>query len=301
MKKAFLPESTKKTIVNGIDVLFESLKQRLLGSFYSPKIKIDNLTHDKLLSLPGLYTSAYLDAAPNNRPTASTVQALADVAESYINSSAEKTKANAMANVNNALKDAFSNKDFNYEKVLNNALVDVFDQAHGEVKKVVETELHRAKTIGLQEGILDVMQSQGIDDPTVAFLTRKDAFVCKFCKSFFLQPDGVTPRVYKLSELSSGYLNKKSPKPVLPPVHPNCFLHGEGRVYTQKGFKKIRNVSFQDKVYTHVMRWRSVVNTLNYLNIINIIFSIHRRYLFMAAVGVVWYRTNSEGRDVVET
>jgi len=267
MPKPFLPESTKQTIINGIDVLYEKLKLRLLGSFYAPQIRIDPVNYDKTLTLPGLYTAAYLNADPLHRPALSSVQSLASVAESYINASAEKTKAQALFSVDNALKDASVDEDFDYEKELNSSLLNVFDQAHGEVKKVVETELQRAKTVGLQDGILDVMQSQGFDDPTVAFMTKKDAFVCKYCKEFFLQKDGITPRVYKLSELGSGYLNRKSPQPVMPPVHPNCFLYGTGRVYTSKGFKKIKNVSFGDKVYTHQKRFRGVENTLNFLKV----------------------------------
>jgi len=264
MAKNFLLPGTQKIINSNIDLIFEKLKQRLLGGFYEPKIFI-NENSDKVLSLPGLYTSAFLNASSRNRPDLSTVQSLASVTESYIDSAAEKMKAKALTSVIESLKNASMSEDFNYEKELNKLLLNIFDQTHGETKKILETELQRTKTIGLQDGILSAMQSHGVEDPTVAFITRKDKFTCKYCKEFFLQDDDITPKVYKLSELSSGYLNKKNPSPVLPPVHPNCFLFGDGRVYTDKGFKRIRNITFNDQVYTHKARFKPVSNTLNFI------------------------------------
>jgi len=263
MANPLLPQSTEKLIARNIDEIYERLKQRLFGFFYEPKINL-GVKSDKTLSLPGLYASAYADSGATNKPSIDAMRALTSVAESYINSAAEKTKAKAISSVIDALSSAQNQEDFNYENELNSALLNVFDQAHGDTKKVVETELQRTKTVGLQQGILDVLKDQGFDDPTVAFLTRQDAMVCKYCKMFFVNDDG-TPKVYKLSELGSGFLDRKSPKPILPPVHPNCFLYGTGRVYTNKGFKRIKNVSFNDKVMTHEMRWCKVVNTLNFL------------------------------------
>lgn len=263
--KPFISESVQRSINLTIDQLFARLKIRLLGPFYHDDALLRTFTHDKTLSLPGIYMSAYADAAPNGRPALSALQSLAAVTESYIDSAAERTKAKALGSVQNALDGAARQDDYNYELSLHSALHNVFDQAHGEVKRVVETELQRTKTIGLQEGILDVMASQGIDDPTVAFAVKKDKFLCKYCHDFFLLDDGITPRVFKLSELGAGYLDKKNPKPVLPPVHPNCFLYGQGRVLTDKGFKRIKNVSFGDSVLTHKNRYKPVQNTLNFL------------------------------------
>lgn len=263
--KPFISDNIKQSINFNIDQLFSRLKIRLLGPFYQNDNLLNTFNHDKTLSLPGIYISAYADTAPNLKPTYNALQSLAAVTESYIDSASERTKARAINAVQNALQSAARQDDFDYESSLNGALHNVFDQAHGEVKRVVETELQRTKTIGLQEGILDVMASQGIDDPTVAFAVKKDKFLCKYCRDFFLHDDGVTPVVYKLSELSAGYLDKKNPTPVLPPVHPNCFLYGQGRVLTNKGFKRIKNVSFGDTVLTHKNRYRGIENTLNFL------------------------------------
>ena len=41
MAKIFLLPGTQKIINSNIDLIFEKLKQRLLGSFYDPKIFIN--------------------------------------------------------------------------------------------------------------------------------------------------------------------------------------------------------------------------------------------------------------------
>ena len=259
-----LPPSTQKMIEKEIAKIFESLKVRLLSPIYQPNkdLILKPISHDKILSLPGMFASAYANTNNADKPSMEAVKGLVKVTEAYVDAAKEKATERAITAVREALTNS-SNEDFNYEQELNDALINVFDQAHGETKKVVETELHRAKTVGLQEGILDVMIEQGIDDPTVAFLTRQDAYVCKYCKEFYCLPDG-TPRVYKLSELKSGYFDRKAPEPVAAPLHPNCFLSSEGRILTKNGFKRLAYVKMGDEVLTHKMRYQKVINTLNW-------------------------------------
>lgn len=263
MTKRILPNSAKTLINDEIGKVFERLKIRLLNPFYKPK-ESDNLKHDKFLSMPGLYFSAYQDASKDTRPTLDALKGLIKVTENYINTQEEKLKQKAFDMVEQALQNASKDKDFDYQQELNQSLLNVFDQAQNATKTIIETELQRTKTIGLQEGTLDLLERQGITDPTVAFLTRKDNLVCQYCKEFYMLPDGVTPRVYKLSELKGGYMNKKDPSPHLAPLHPNCFLNTDGKVLTDKGWKALKYVSIGDKVLTHKLQFKKVINTMNW-------------------------------------
>jgi hypothetical protein len=264
MTKKILPNSAKSLINDEIAKVFERLKIRLLSPFYKPSIDLGNIKHDKFLSMPGLYLSAYQDANPDTKPSLDALKGLIKVAENYINVQEQKLKDKALETVEQALQDASIEPDFDYQQELNQALLNVFDQTQNATKQVLETELQRVKTVGLQEGTIDLLERQGITDPTVAFLTRKDEFVCKFCKEFYMLDDGVTPRVYKLSELKGGYLNKKNPSPHLAPMHPNCFLTTDGKVLTEKGWKPLKFVAIGDKVLTHKLQFKKVINTMNW-------------------------------------
>lgn len=261
--KRILPNSAKSLINDEVAKVFERLKLRLLSPFYKPDTKID-LKHDKFLSMPGLYFSAYQDANQDTRPGLDALKGLIKVTEAYINSQEAKSKEKAIQAVEDALQNASKDKDYNYQTELSNALQNVFDQTQNATKTIIETELQRTKTIGLQEGTIDLLERQGITDPTVAFLTRKDDLVCKYCKEFYMLPDGVTPRVYKLSELKGGYMDKKAPSPHLAPLHPNCFLTTDGNVLTDKGWKKLKYIVIGDKVLTHKLQFKKVINTMNW-------------------------------------
>lgn len=259
-----LHDSTKEILNKEISKVFERLKIRLLSPMYRPSDKFkEQLKHDKVLSMPGLYLSAYQDASAETRPSMSALEGLVRAAENYLNVQEQKAKDKAIASVEQALNNAQTKENYNYQVELNQALLNAFDQVQGSTKQVLQTELQRAKTIGLQEGTLDLMERYGIDDPTVAFLTRKDNFVCKWCKEFYNLPDG-TPRTYKLSELKSGYFNPKDPQPHLAPLHPNCFLTDSGNVLTDKGWKPLKYVAIGDQVWTHKQQFKKVINTMNW-------------------------------------
>lgn len=257
MANSFIPKSSINLISKGIDEIFEDLKRRLLGSFYSQN-PFDN--NNKYLSLPGVYTSAFISGGSKKTPNPQNIQNLAVSVESYINSIKEKFKAKTFTEIEQQLTEA---PPENFEELLNESLAGIFDKAQGEAKQVIDTELHRAKTIGVNDSVEEFARDEGDTDPTVYALTRMDNKVCVHCKELYEHEDK-TPRVYKLSELSSAFYDKKSPSAVLPPVHPNCLLNGDARVITKKGFVPIKMITIGDEVLTHKLRWKKVINTLNW-------------------------------------
>lgn len=257
MANSFIPKSSVNLISKGIDSIFEDLKKRLLGSFYTQGI-FD--AHNKSLSLPGIYVSSYISGGSRKTPDTQNIQNLATSTESYIDAISAKFKAKTFAEIEQQLSEA---PEADFEQMLNDALAAIFDKAQSEAKQVIETELHRAKTIGINDSVTEFAKEQGDDDPTVYALTRMDAKVCKFCKDLYEHTDG-TPRVYKLSELSSAFFVKKTKEAVLPPVHPNCILNGDARVITKKGYVPIKMITIGDEVLTHKLRWKKVTNTLSW-------------------------------------
>lgn len=255
---SFLPKTSMNLISKGIDSIFDDLKQRLLGSFASKQDFLNN--NNKYLSLPGIYTSAYISGGSRKAPDSQKLSNLSASVESYINSISEKFKARTFAEIEQKLSET-NLEDF--EQSLNNTLIEIFDKAQGEAKRVIETELHRVKTIGVNDSTVEFAKEQGDDDPTLYFLTRMDAKVCRYCKEMYEHSDG-TPIVYKLSELSGAFFDRKNPTATLPPVHPHCLLNGDARVITKKGYTPIKLITIGDEVLTHNLRWRKVINTLNW-------------------------------------
>lgn len=92
--------------------------------------------------------------------------------------------------------------------------------------RVAHTELFDAKLQGEAEAILDnksPLSSQGAE----TLVYKKPApTACAKCKQLYLESDGVTPRVFKISELmaNGNNYNKKQAdwKPTLGTLHPNC-------------------------------------------------------------------------------
>lgn len=94
--------------------------------------------------------------------------------------------------------------------------------------KVAHTELHNAYQEGKASAIL-VRHNKGYD-PVVYKATHKDS--CEYCKTLYVERDGVTPRLFYLSDLTkSGVTNigrkagdphNTNWKPVLGSTHPFC-------------------------------------------------------------------------------
>ena len=92
--------------------------------------------------------------------------------------------------------------------------------------RVAHTEMWDAKVQGEANAIADnesPLSQKGTD--TLVF-KRPGPLACNKCKQLYLEKDGVTPKVFKLSEmqaLGTNYgLKQADWKPVVGTVHPNC-------------------------------------------------------------------------------
>jgi hypothetical protein len=103
-------------------------------------------------------------------------------------------------------------------------------------KKLMVTEMHRAKTRGIAMAIankVDIYASSGGPESSVSVVPNRDA--CKDCHNLYLTDTG-NPRIFKLKDLVAQGANSDEGvshsrtrgyhmgwKPVMPPAHPNCF------------------------------------------------------------------------------
>lgn len=92
--------------------------------------------------------------------------------------------------------------------------------------RVAHTEMWNAKLQGEAEAIIN-NESPLSKDGADTLVYKKPAWnACPMCKKLYLMPDGVTPRVFKMSELlknGTNYGKKQADwKPVMGTLHPNC-------------------------------------------------------------------------------
>ena len=208
-----------KSLNNIIDTLFNSLKLRFLGPEYAKdkgnKAIVITSSYKPELTLSGIYKQAATEES--TKPDPEVLAGLISIAEGYLDSQKEKTKAKVVKTVIDAVA-----KEENPKAVIARELAQVMGEVNTEVKRIAENEVNTAKNIGILEGITKISAITGVDDPTVAFLGPLDNETCEECKRVLWLPDQITPKVFKLSEVSHGYHKRGTDVPSMSGCHPAC-------------------------------------------------------------------------------
>ena len=76
-------------------------------------------------------------------------------------------------------------------------------------------------------------------------------------------PDGITPRVWKMSEMGSGYHKKGDSSPKIGGLHPRCrcIYDRYAPVVTEQGVKPLCKIKIGDRVLTHTGKFKKVLGT----------------------------------------
>lgn len=222
----FLGKQAIKAIHSAVDALFNRAKMRLLGRTYTPKQLIISATTSPVgyrrdLSIPGLFESSSL--AERMRPREALQENVVQTAEAYLDAVQAKAKAQVVQAVKSFITDAeHAGEVVDPQVVLGGELAEVMRKITTDVKRIAATETTRTRNVGTLDAITRVNTLTGVSDPTVAFICVRDSLLCASCKKIHLMPDGITPRVYHLSEVSAGYSKKGSEVPCMSGQHPHC-------------------------------------------------------------------------------
>jgi uncharacterized protein YqgV (UPF0045/DUF77 family) len=225
-----------KTIKNAVSALFARAKARFLGIPVRHEIKIS--VHSKPLvtrsdlSLPGLFDAAA--TAEGFRPAPNVRNAVIDVATAYMDAHEKLAQAQVVHAVQSWLTEAETKGvKTDMDTVLGGELADLMGRVTTNVKRVVETESTKARNAGALDAITKIAAATQVSDPHVFFAGPNDQHTCEECQRLFFMPDGVTPRVYLLSEVGHGYHRHGDPDPKIGGAHPNC---RHSIVYISKGY-----------------------------------------------------------------
>ncbi len=201
---------TIKRVQSAIDKIFERLKDRFLGVHIHDKT-IAITTDRPDLTLAGLMVAAAADDGA--RISREALTATLHVAASYLDSAKERAKAQIINEVLTAKDPGIA---------LDAQLSAVWEKVTNDVVRIIDSEAQRARAVGGLEGIAMVNLQAGIEDPVVFFVVVRDIHCCGECKRLHVGPDGMTPLVYKLSEVGHGYHKKGDPDPKANGLHPHC-------------------------------------------------------------------------------
>ena len=166
-----------------------------------------------------------------------TIAHLENTAVNYIDSLQHKTTADILKTVDDHLSNAMKQGKLDGKNVDDylqtpegrNVMKDIkktLDVQKDKISKGLElianVSLYDAQNHGAADAIVDMSKSLGIADPIVFKIGVMDNKRCKTCWQLWTLEDKITPRVYKMSELAGGYMDRKDPKPTVGTSHPNC-------------------------------------------------------------------------------
>lgn len=218
-----LTASAQKLIEKAIDLLFERAKHRFLGLEQARRLGGKALTFSFTpeLTIGGLFNAASREEGV--RPNDELLNGLIKIAGAYMDAQKEKTKAKVLHATQSFLSNAAAKGvKTDVQTVLGGQLTQVWGDVTKDVKRILETETTVARNTSIYDAIGRIGAATQQEDPTVFFVTVRDNSRCEECTRLHVLPDGVTPRVWKQSDLGAGYHKKGDDHPKIGGLHPHC-------------------------------------------------------------------------------
>lgn len=213
-----LPKSVLDRINESVEDVYKRIKARFLGKEYQKKgieFRITNALED-----------FYRDIAEREgveEPSQDNIDTLKQVAESYLDASKEKAKAQVINAVQSSIREAvLSGETRGIKTALEGELTDVWAKATTHVHTILDSEINSTKNVSIMDGIVGANAAAGVDDAVVFFVIVRDGNVCGECMRLHMMPDGTTPRLWYLSEVGHGYHKKGEGFPCIGGLHPHC-------------------------------------------------------------------------------
>ena len=215
-----LSPAASRILDQRVDSIFDNLITRLLGHGFTGR-NLYIATHQDL-SLPGIFASSV--TGEGGKLDSTLLTGIAELARDYLDKHRAQAKAQTKHVIQVLLEDLHHGRvePDDFPNHVESTLFDVWNKVRSGVESVVETENEHAKTLGLRDGINQINENIGVDDPVVCFIPVNDDSLCDECRVIHYLPDGLTPRVFYSSEVDAGYHKRGSGKPSWNLLHPHC-------------------------------------------------------------------------------
>jgi hypothetical protein len=216
MAKGKISKGSQKNIANTVDALFDKLKARFLGPQFTKNkgkgLFFSSSSNETLGSM--IIETAYAHHANFNEELKSTLE---DTTSAYIDAAREKFRAKVLNTIQSSTASGMDSKK------LGESLQTIFNETTNDVKRIVETETSAGASFSGMDAIGKIASAREIEDPSIFWVSIHDNIRCKDCTRLYTLEDQTTPRVWKQSELASGYFKRGMNAPTHgSPIHPSC-------------------------------------------------------------------------------
>jgi len=202
--------------------MFDRLAYHLLGNI--PKLrnkKMEFFGSQPKFSLAHIFIQALSNREPNHFERDVLLSILTS-SFGYIESLKHKTSSNVVESIDALVKESKLKGEQVSSSQVNELISKEMEKARGHMKLIAEAETTKTRNFGHVMDISNKSGNAGIEDPTVFFIVVRDGSLCSECKRLHLLEDGITPRVFKMSELSMGWHKRGEDRPSACGNHPFC-------------------------------------------------------------------------------
>ena len=236
-----ISSNSKEALGQTVEDIFDRIALQLLGNI--PKLQNKKqliLSYQPNFGLPHLFVQGMANKAPNEIEK-DVLKSMLESAYGYIESLKNKTKSDITEQLDGLAREARLGKRKISKEEVQSILNKEFKRAKSHMAAIAEQEGTKFRNLGSMMDIARVSSSLGDADPTVFFVVVRDNVLCNECRRLHLMPDGVTPRLYKLSELKQGYHKRGEDSPSAFGLHPHCFT-GDAKLHTSIGLKSFKEL-----------------------------------------------------------
>lgn len=216
-----ISSSGKEAIEIAVSKMFDSLAYKLLGNIPKLRNKSPFFGSSPTLSLAHIFIQALNNKEPNHFEK-DVLRSILNSSFGYIEGLKNKTSSSVVESVDALVKEAKANKTRVSSAQVAEIISAEMDKAKSSMKLIAEAETTKTRNMGYTMEIANKAKEQNIEDPTVFFIIVRDGSTCKECLHLHMLEDEVTPRVWKMSELSMGWHKRGEERPSACGEHPFC-------------------------------------------------------------------------------
>lgn len=223
----------KEKIAAAIEEMFDRMALKFLGEV--PRFKNKKLiaiSTKPQFSLMHLFVAA-MKNKPLNAVEKDVLKGVLDTAYGYVDSLKSKTQSNVVDRIDAAVKEAKVKGQTLTDSHVQSMIDEEMDKAKSHMMAIAQSEGTKARNMGVAMDIARVAADLNDPDPTVFFVIVRDGKTCNDCMRLHMMDDGVTPRLWKLSELKQSYGKRGDSVPSIVNRHPHCRCQ---LTYLSKGF-----------------------------------------------------------------
>ncbi len=216
-----ISSSGKESIELAISKMFDLLSYQLLGNIPKLRNKSPFFGSSPQMSLAHIFIKALGGREPNFLER-DVLKSILSSSYGYIEGLKNRTSSNVVEAVDALAREARIGKTHVTSAQVAEVLSSEMAKARSHMKTIAEAETTKTRNMGHTMEIAKKASDQGIEDPTCFYVIVRDGKACHECVKLHMLPDGTTPRVWKMSEMSMGWHKRGDDRPSACGEHPFC-------------------------------------------------------------------------------